>query len=303
MMRKRPPPQPNYTVIALDGLFTNKQKTPIDEMPPKWLTATHTHQPGCSFGPSKSHRINQHTKRLQNMRQIKRQSKNRFSWKKDRQNSSSPTIGSPHGSTYKKPSPTIHIPFNSKSPKICWFDQYGKVPEDEDSSLYHDQFHFHLRQLAKQERTDVLDRDKRSWLKATPYIDRSIQRGLSWSKSDFVADSVTTAKEQRMLYLNSRPVDSGHYDMASSLSKTHAYQPYHEKLQNACMRSKTKRMVYRDPLHSGLGPPQVAAGKPSMVIKRPKFQSISFLSSSRERPVHSGNHHVQSLGRGRYRGE
>ena len=271
MPRSKRAEEPNYTVIALQGLFSNKQKTALDELPPKWLTATHQHQPGCSFGPSKrTTATNQHTQRLQNLRHRKIQKQSKFSWTKHKNNKSTPTLGSPHGPAHKKTLANPHIPFNSNTPKTCWFDTFSKVSEDEDPSLYHDQFHFHLRQLAKQGRLSSVDRDKASWLKASPYIDRSIERGLSWTKNDFVTEGVSTSEEQRALFMRQRPADSGRVNMAATTTKRPG------DLQHAVMRSNTKRMVYREPLQSGLPPPQVAAGAPAMRVTRPQYQSIAF---------------------------
>ena len=282
----------NYTLIALSGLFSTKQKTAMDEMPPKWLTAVHKHQPGVSFGPKRNNaKINQHNARLQNLRKKKKQKRSKFSWKKTNTSASSPTLGSPHGSNSTKQMVNKHIAFQSNSPKKCWFDQFSQPSEDDDASLYQDQFHFHLRQLAKQERSDVLDRDRRSWLKASPYIDRSIQRGLiEPPREHFLTQGISTADDKRMLYLNQRPVDSGRFNMAPVDSFASP---------SAVMRSNTRRMVYREPLQSGLGPPQVAAGPPSLIVTRPNYPSISFLASSRKQQVCSSDHKVQLMGTGR----
>jgi len=73
----------NYTLVALSGLFSTKQKTAMDEMPPKWLPIVHKHQPGVSFGPKQDNAIfNQHNARLQDLRKKKKQKRSKFSWKK-----------------------------------------------------------------------------------------------------------------------------------------------------------------------------------------------------------------------------
>ena len=129
-------PAPNYTVIALDGLFQCKQKTHLDDLQPKWLAATVSRTRGCSFGPTrKGQQLTPHQRRLQDMRRTKTKKRSRFAWKKDSSAHVSPTPGSPFSSPNNSPThSTRHIPFNSNSEKTCWFDQFSKPPEDEDPS-------------------------------------------------------------------------------------------------------------------------------------------------------------------------
>ena len=296
MLRRRPNKEPNYTVIALDGLFSSKQKTYLDELPPKWLAANYKHKPGCSFAPPKNIKVSPHQQRIQDIRKRKKKKRSRFSWKKQDNSASTPTLGSPLSSPTKLPTYTRHVPFNSAAPKTCWFDQFAKPTEDDNPNLYHDKVHFHLRQLAKQQRTDVLDRDKRSWWKASPYIERSMERGLQWKKEHFQTEGIYTAAEKRKLYMKMRPEDSGRVTMSSTTRRSR------NDLEMSVMRSKTRRMVSIDPLQSGLPPPQTRMSQPAMEITRPNYMSISFLASSRESKVHSRNHKVQLQGKHYVRG-
>lgn len=290
---------PNYTFIALDGLFSSKQKTHLDDLPPKWLAATVIRQKGCSFGgPKRNNNVSTHQQRLQEIRKRKTKKRSKFSWKKQNNTLSSPTLGSPLSSPPRKVIPTPHIPFNSDSPKTCYFDKYAKPSEDNDPSLYHDKLHFYLRQLAKKDRTDVLDRDKKSWWKATPYIDRSISRDLLWKKDNiFVTDDVTTASEKRKLFMKKRPEDSGGVTMSSTTRRRKG------DLESSAMRSKTIRMKNIDPMQSGLGPPQQQNRyTKALQITRPNRLSNAFMSSGREQRVHSRNHKVQLQGSHAVRG-
>ena len=293
-------PAPNYTVIALDGLFQCKQKTHLDDLQPKWLAATVSRTRGCSFGPTrKGQQLTPHQRRLQDMRRTKTKKRSRFAWKKDSSAHVSPTPGSPFSSPNNSPThSTRHIPFNSNSEKTCWFDQFSKPPEDEDPSLYHDKVHFHLRQLAKKARSNVLDRDRRSWQHAAPYIDASVQRNLHPQRNvHFVTDMTMTSTEKKVLFMKSRPADSGKTDMSSTTANKKG------DLEMAMMRSNTRRMVYREPLQSGLPPPQQDPNwKRAMIVRHPQSLSTAFLSTAREQQVHSRNHKVQLQGGARQRG-
>ncbi len=281
--------QRNPTLEALILCSTSaRHYTALDDKPPKWVAAPR-HVPGYSFGgPRQEAPPSAHQLRLNSIRRRRRQKTSKFSWKKEPSagGGSSPLAvasPSPLSPPPKQPraGPRRHqVPFNTSSPKSSWFDKFAVPPEEDDESLYHDKFHFVLRRMARDKKTSSLDRDRRSWNRANVYMNRSSDRGLAWKAPHYGASAgqLLSAAEDRHLFLARRPADS---------SVAAARRPLN--MAGSAMRSTTRRMEFREPLCSGLAPPQQRVGPGAFVVGRPSFASPAFLASTRDARAKSNN--------------
>jgi hypothetical protein len=251
------------------------------------------HVAGVSFGAFGS-KSSPHEQRIQSIRARMRERKKKVSRFAQKQGGSTdgsrPFLSPVRSSASLRPakrSSMFNVPFNSSSPKTSWIDDFAKVPEDEDESLYHDKLHFTLSRLAWARRRSIFERDRLSWAKGGVLIDRSIDRGLgptrnSHAQKSYAVESgsnhLLSVAENSRVYMQRYPSDVGNRDMG------HICLPL-ASCTHAAMKSNTKRMVTVDPQGSGLGPPQIRIGQPSLLITRPRHASSAFLASSRANRV------------------
>ena len=244
---------------------------------------------GASFGAHGSKR-SAHDRRIESIcAQVRggKKKASRFAWKLDRTGHSKIPFVSPmraSGSLVRgNKSPATKIPFNSSSPKTSWFDEFSKVPENEDESLCHDKLHFTLNKIARAQRVSVFERDRLSWAERGVFIDRSIDRGLVPSGHtlnrrrtavDSGSNALLSGVENARIYMKRYPSDVGSIDMG------HTCLPL-APCTHAVMKSKTKRLMAVHSQGSGLAPPQTRIGKPALVVRRPNYASSAFLSSKR----------------------